>query len=116
MSILEQANNVEIKETPSLNNTPTPTKEFGVYELCSYFDVKEMDKENMNKIETIYNWAKQGGGDIYKIVRDIDIRLGVPNGISKIDKIYTYVALDNEERHQQELLLKIKENKNKMLL
>jgi len=62
MSVIDNLDRVEITEHSSGSDvSPSPTKEFGIYELYTFFEINndELGKENMDKVEVIHNWAKQ---------------------------------------------------------
>ena len=67
----------------------------------------------MGKIKNIYDWARKMG-NVIESVRDLDIRLGKPQNLDKLNKIYTYIALDNEESRDIQEVLEIQRQKRKL--
>ena len=68
------------------------------YYVVDYFDLgNNIDSIEMDKIKTVYEWAKQHGENVLEQIRDLDIKIGKPVGMDKIDKMYVYTKLDAEE-------------------
>ena len=91
-------------------------EDFDFYELCQYFSMEKGDfgnNEMMGKIKNIYDWARKMG-NVIESVRDLDIRLGKPQNLDKLNKIYTFIALDNEESRDIQEVLEIQRQKRKL--
>ena len=78
-------------------------------EILDYLDMKEemFNSRTMDKVKELSELL--GENDI----QEIDLKLGNPYNLSRLDKIYTYLKLDSQTRalQQKEALLEREKNK-----
>lgn len=119
--ILQEAEEVrftqEQTEFREAGNLVGLDKDYDFYELCDYLNIKKDDFENshlMERIGVIHEWAKERGEDVVAMVRDLDIQLGKPVEISRINKLYTWVLLDKEEIKDIQEITEIRKHKSRL--
>lgn len=88
-------------------------KNLDYYDLLQYFDIQKdqlFNPELIRKIDTIYDWGKEKG-DVLKSIGKLDIELGKPSLMDKVDKIYSHIFLINQEKSIKKPKDEIKELK-----
>ena len=113
MSDILQPQNTETSSVQETGSLPPELADHGFtiqnLEILSYLDMKDamFDSGVMDKVTELSKLL----GD--RNIQDLDIMLGNPYNLSKLDKIYTYLKLDSQTRELQakEALLEREKNK-----
>lgn len=104
MEVLKKEQPVESirSVTPEVDASFDPIKP-EILEALKYLGMTESiyDEEVMEKVNEIIDFT--GSGDF----QEIDLRLGNPYNMTKLDKIYSYIRLQkqSDELHRKEALL-----------
>lgn len=108
---------IQIEDIPSdgqppvnITTVPAQTDNLEHLAIAQRYNITTPTKEENEKLQTIWNWVKQKGGersiqDVIWDVINLEGTIGSPNlGQTRLDKIYKYVRLRiNEARIQEQL-------------
>lgn len=107
-----QIEDIPQNEQPHKNITTVPAQTDSVEHLAiaERYNIGIPTKEENEKLQTIWSWVKQKGGerpiqDVIWDVINLEGTIGSPNlGQTRLDKLYKYVKLRiNEARIQEQL-------------
>jgi len=80
------------------------TRDLDYYDLLQFFDIQKEDlfnREVIRKIDTIYEYLKEKG-NVLKEAKRLDIQLGRPLLMNKLNKFYSEIHLWNLEKGIQD--------------
>ncbi len=120
MGLLEQADSFSLKESDKeyIGHAQEMGYEMDInfFSTCQYLGIDKDslgDSDKMNKAQKIYDWAKERG-DPLEVIRELDIYLGKPVPMEKLNKIFVWTSLDNEQAKDIKEIEVIQKQKRKL--